>query len=76
MTSENFDIYGDLDEALTEPLQEEVQKRRAENFEKAEDDRRFREATEQTIKELERSNAQLKKNMSILLATARAEIER
>lgn len=76
MDNEDFDLYGDLDEALIEPLQEEIQKKQAEEQEKQQIDENFRIETEKTINELKTSNFQLKKNMSLLLATAKSEIER
>lgn len=76
MATDNFDIYGDLDDALIEPLQDELDKKTAENLAKSEEDKKFREETTNKINELNQSNLQLKKNMSILLATAKAEIER
>ncbi|KAG5673357.1 hypothetical protein PVAND_003414 [Polypedilum vanderplanki] len=76
MASDNFDIYGDLDEALIEPLQEEVEKKAVENLVKLEKEKQFKEETFEKIEKLENSNEQLKKNLSILLATAKAEIER
>jgi DNA-binding transcriptional regulator YhcF (GntR family) len=76
MENEDFDLYADLDEALIEPLQEEVQKKQAEELEKQKKDENFREETEKIISELKASNFQLKKNMSLLLATAKSEIER
>lgn len=76
MSDETFDIYGDLDDALIEPLQEEIDKNAAEHRAKLKDDKDFREKTEKIISELKTSNLQLKKNMSLLLATAKSEIER
>lgn len=76
MDNEDFDLYGDLDEALIEPLQEEVQKKQAEEQEKQKIDEKFRIETEKIINELKTSNFQMKKNMSLLLATAKSEIER
>lgn len=76
MTEENFDLYADLDDALIEPLQEEVEKKAAEEQAKLKDDENFREKSEKLINELSTSNLQLKKNISLLLATAKSEIER
>lgn len=76
MEDENFDIYGDLDEALIEPLEEDKVKRKEAEEAKIEDEKKSKEEIDEIFSKLNTENNQLRKNMSILLATAKNEIER
>lgn len=69
---DNFDIYGDLDEALIAPLQEEVCKNEAIKIE----ENNLKDENERILAKLNNDNRQLKENMSSLLATASSEIDR
>lgn len=76
MSDEAFDLYGDLDAVFIEPLQKEVDQKADEERKKLKDYEDYKEKTEKLIQELKTSNFMLKKNMTLLLATARSEIER
>lgn len=76
MGEDNFDIYGDLDEALIEPLEEVVSKKKVIEIAKEEEDKKFQEKTEKTLLKLQKVNENLKANISLLLSTAKSEIDR
>lgn len=76
MDDDNYDIYGDLDEALIEPLEEDKIKQQEAELAKLEDEKRTKEEIEETFSKLRTENDQLKKNISTLLVTAKSEIER
>lgn len=77
MSEEHFDIYGDLlDDALIQPLQEVIEKKSAKELEKFKSEQKLKDESESKINELESSNFKLKQNVSVLLATAKSEIER
>jgi hypothetical protein len=76
MTDDNYDIYGDLDEALIEPLEENKVKQEEAELARLEDEKRTKEEIEETFSKLRAENSQLKKNISVLLMTAKSEIER
>lgn len=75
-----IDLYGDLlDDALTHPLENQIERLKDEERLKQEECRNFNEKLG-SIKEecefLKESNNKVQKNMQILLDTARAEVSR
>lgn len=76
MEDENFDIYGDLDEALIEPLQEVTVKKNAIEKAKEEEFIKNKEESEKVLLKLELENQKIKENIAILLNTAKSEIDR
>lgn len=76
MDDDNYDIYGDLDEALIEPLENDKVKQHEAELAKIEDEKRTKEEIENEFAKLRTENSQLKKNISLLLVTAKSEIER
>lgn len=73
---DGFDIYGDLDEALIAPLQEEICKKNAIEATKELEEKKLKDESERISTKLANENRQLKENMSLLLATAKSEVER
>lgn len=76
MSENDYDIYGDLDDVLIEPLEEVANKKKAIELAKDEENKKVLEEKEKKLSKLQNNNETLKKNMSVLLATARSEIER
>lgn len=76
MEGEDFDIYGDLDGALIEPLQEEVNNRKAIEEEREQELKKIKEENENILTKLNRDNEQLKKNFLLLISTCTSEIKR
>lgn len=76
MDDDNFNLYDDLDEALIEPLENERIKHEGNELEKIESEKRTKNESDEKLLKLEIENNQLKKNISLLLATAKSEIER
>ncbi len=76
MDDESFDIYGDLDAPLLEPLQEEKIRQEKAELQKEEDEKRAQNEFTENVAKIKNENSQMKKNFSLLLATARREIER
>lgn len=80
MTNEpDFDIYADLDDAFTQPLDKDVAKEKAVELERLqlhEDLLKKVENLESVNKELRASNERLNRNLSIFTLTAKDEIAR
>jgi hypothetical protein len=76
MEDGNFDIYGDLDEFLIETLQETNNKNNDEISYKFEHQKILQNENKNKITELTALNDRLKKNLSLLLVTAKSEINR
>lgn len=74
-----FDLYDDLDDALIQPLDKDVERTKAveEEKEKAlQQSVAKQKQQEKECEDLKASNEQLRINMSFLTDTARSEIER
>lgn len=78
-TDADFNLYDDLDDAFVQPLEKDIEKKRAEEQEKLEALKNLEEKlkeSEKKITEILASKSQIEKNMSILSLTAKGEIER
>ena len=73
---DSFDIYGDLDEALIAPLQEDICKEKAIEASQKLEEEKLKDESEKIITKLSNENHQVKENIALLLATAKSEIER
>lgn len=75
----DFNIYDDLDDALMEPLEKDVEKSRAEAVAKGAAEKELQgllERKDEEIKRLKELNQQLQTNMSTLLLTIKSELSR
>lgn len=75
----DFNIYDDLDNALMEPLEKDVEKSRAEIVAKEAAEKelqRLLEKKDEEIKGLNELNQRLQTNLSMLLLTTKSELSR
>lgn len=75
----DFDIYADLDDAFTQPLDKDIAKEKAAELERLqlqEDLLKKVENLESLNKKLRASNERLNRNLSILTVTVKDEIAR
>jgi hypothetical protein len=80
---EDFDLYGDLEEAIIHPTQDEIKRKQAEEDEKHQKNEKLKQKEDNSRAELQRKldeltekHHQLNKNFSIMMLTCKNEIER
>lgn len=74
-----FDLYDDLDDAFTEPLEKDVEKKKAEEHQKllaATETAEKCAKLEKDYQQLKDENLQINKNLSLFTLTAKNEISR
>ena len=73
------DLYGDLTEALIQPLDKDVENRRQDEEKRLEENRELKEKLKQKdeeLNELRKSYERLNTNASFLMETAKTEVTR